>query len=72
MANSGTTAYIDFADTSWASSSISAAGALIYNFSKSNRAIAVLEFGATKTSSNSLFQITFPAPDATNAIIRIT
>lgn len=72
VSTSGTTAFIDFADTSWSSSSITARGALIYNSSKSNRAIAVLDFGSDKISSGSVFQITFPSPDATNAIIRLT
>lgn len=72
VAAGGTTAYVDFADTSWVSSSVTARGALIYNSSKSNKAIAVLDFGSDKTSSNSTFQITFPAPDASNAIIRLT
>lgn len=68
----GLTAYADFNDTSWASSTITARGALIYNSSKANRAIAILDFGSDKVSSNSVFQITFPAPDSSNAIIRLT
>lgn len=72
VSSSGTTAFVDFNDTSWASSSITARGALIYNSSKSNKAIAVLDFGSDKTSASSTFQITFPAPDASNAIIRLT
>jgi len=68
--SSGTTAYISFANTSW-SSALTARGALIYNSSKSNKAVAVLDFGADKTSSGT-FTVTFPTADATSAIIRIS
>ncbi len=69
---SGTTAFTDFADTTWSSATITANGALIYNSSKSNKAVAVLAFGADKTSTAGDFTIVFPAADASNAIIRIT
>jgi len=69
--SSGTTAFTDFADTTWASATITANGALIYNSSKSNKAVAVLAFGGDKTSTNGDFTIIFPTADATNAIIRI-
>lgn len=68
---SGTTAYCDFADTTWASSTITARGALIYNSSASNKAVCVLDFGSDRTSTAGDFTITFPTADATNAIIRI-
>ena len=68
---SGTTAYVDFTDTTWAASTITARGALIYNSSKSNKAIAVLDFGGDKTSANGNFTIQFPTNDASSAIIRI-
>ena len=72
---SGTTALTDFADTTWSSASITARGALIYNSSTTagtaNRAVAVLDFGADKTSTSGDFTIQFPAADASNAIIRI-
>ena len=67
----GTTAIVDFADTTWSSATITANGALIYNSSKADRAIAVLAFGGDKTSTNGDFTIQFPAADAANAIIRI-
>ena len=67
----GTTAIVDFADTTWSSATITANGALIYNSSKANRAIAVLAFGGDKTSTNGDFTIQFPTADASNAIIRI-
>lgn len=71
IASSGTTAYMDFTDVTWASSTITARGALIYNSSKANRAIAVLDFGSDRSSTSGDFTVTFPAADASNAIIRI-
>jgi len=67
----GTTAFVDFGDTTWVSSTITARGALIYNASKSNKAVAVLDFGADKVSSSGDFVIQMPTADATNALIRI-
>jgi len=69
---SGTTAYVDFSDTTWAASTITARGAMIYNSSKANRSIIILDFGSDKSSSASSFVITFPSADASNAIIRIS
>jgi hypothetical protein len=68
---SGTTAYVDFADSTWSSSTITANGALIYNNTNSNTAVASLAFGSDKSSSNGDFQIIFPTANATDAIIRI-
>ena len=68
---SGTTAYVDFATSTWAASTITARGALLYNSSKSDKAIAVLDFGADKSSSNSSFVITMPTNSASTALLRI-
>ena len=69
---SGTTAFTDFADTTWSSATITANGALIYNDTHaSDAAVAVLAFGGDKTSTNGDFTIQFPTADASNAIIRI-
>jgi len=70
VATSGTTVYIDFADPSWTSATFTANGALIYNSSNSNKAICVLAFGGDYTVTNGTFTITFPAADASNALIR--
>lgn len=67
---SGTTAYVDFADTTWNPASFTARGALIYNSSKSNKAIAVLDFGADKTATTS-FVVQMPANTASSALIRV-
>lgn len=68
---SGTTAYCDFTDTSWTTATISADGCIIYNTSASNAAVYVGDFGGTKTSTGGTFSVTFPAADASNAILRI-
>jgi hypothetical protein len=69
--SSGTTALTDFADTTWSTATITARGAMIYNSSKSNKAVCILDFGSDKTSTAGNFTIVFPVPDASNAIIRI-
>lgn len=69
---SGTTAYTDFADTTWSASTITARGALIYNDTAAgDPAVVVLDFGSDKTSTAGDFTIQFPTADASNAIIRI-
>ena len=69
--SSGTTAFLDLADTTWSSSSIPARGALIYKSATGNPAIAVIDFGEDKQTSSADFVIQFPSADKTNAIIRI-
>lgn len=69
--SSGNVAYLSFANSSWAAATITAAGALIYNNSRSNAAVASLSFGGDKTSTSGTFTVIFPTPDATSAIIRI-
>ena len=68
---SSTTAFTDFADLSFTTATITAMGALIYNSSDSNKAVAVLDFTSNKTSTAGTFTIQFPTADASNAIIRI-
>jgi hypothetical protein len=68
--SSSTTAFIDFSDTVWSAATITARGALIYN-STDDTAVAVLDFGSDKTSTNGDFTIIFPAATASDAIIRI-
>ena len=69
---SGTTAYIDFDDVSWTSSSFTCAGALIYNDTEAeNNAVAVINFGGDQTVASGTFTIQWPAADNSNAIIRI-
>lgn len=73
--STGTTAFTDFADSTWSSSTITARGAMIYNTTPThtytNPAVVILDFGSDKSSTAGDFTIVFPTADATNAIIRI-
>ena len=70
--SSSTTAFLDFADTTWSAATITARGALIYLADgATNPAVAVLDFGGDKISTAGDFTIQFPTADASNAIIRI-
>ena len=69
---SGTTIIVDFDDPAWPAATITARGALIYNASKANRAVAVYDFGADKASTQGTFTVVLPTPDASNALIRLT
>lgn len=72
VGGSGSTAWIDFTtDPTWPASTITARGAVIYNSSKSNKAVAVLNFGSDITSTADTFKVTFPTADASNALLRI-
>lgn len=72
---SGTTAFTDFADLSFTAATITARGAMIYNSTPThtytNPTVAILDFGADKTSTTGTFTIQFPTADSTNAILRI-
>ena len=74
-AQSGTTAFVDFADISFTAATITARGAMIYNSTPThtytNPAVAILDFGEDKTSTTGTFTVQFPTPDASNAILRI-
>jgi len=75
------TGWVDFSDLTFANASVTARGALIYNSTPSangtanttltNAAVAVLDFGADKTSTAGDFTIIFPAAADTTAILRI-
>jgi len=67
----GTTAIIDIADETFSTVTVSADGCIIYNSSQGNKAIAVFDFGGTKSSTNGDFTIVFPTADASNAILRL-
>ncbi len=69
--STGTTAFLDFADETFSTASITARGAMIFNTTQSDKAVAILDFGGDKTSTAGDFSVVFPTPDATNAIIRI-
>jgi len=68
---SGTTAYLSFSNATWANSTITARGALIYQTGGTTPAVAVLDFGSDKVTSGTTFQVTFPTANSTTAIVRV-
>ena len=70
VAISSNIAYVDFADLTFSSVTLTADSALIYK-DTTNEAVLVLDFGGSKTATNGDFVIQFPAADASNAIIRL-
>jgi hypothetical protein len=64
-------AYVDFDNPSWAGASFTARGALIYNSSKANKSMFVLDFGTNQTAVNENFVIDLPANNPTFAIIKL-
>jgi hypothetical protein len=71
ISTSGTTAFVDFTDEVFDDVTVAADGCIIYNSSKSNKAIAVIDFGGTVSATAGDLTIEFPAADASNAVIRI-
>ena len=71
VTSSSTTALLDFNDLTFSTATLTARGALIYNDTQSDKAVAVLDFGGDKTSTAGDFTVVFPTADSSNAIIRI-
>lgn len=69
--SSGTTAFTDFADLVFSNVTITTSGCEIYNSSKSDKAVAVFNFGGDKTATAGDMTMIFPTADASNAIIRL-
>lgn len=67
---SGSTAYLTFTDPAWANATITARGCLIYNSSKSNKAVAAFDFGGDVTSTNGTFTVDLPVAGA-SSLVRI-
>ena len=67
----GDTAILDFSDPSWPDATITARGALIYNATQSNKAVAVLDFGADVASTAAAFTVQLPAPTAAAGLVRV-
>lgn len=65
-------AFLSFNNATWTSASFTTRGALIYNSSKSNKAVLVLDFGSDKTISSGDLTIQFPTNDSSNAILRLS
>ncbi len=73
IGNSGGTYWIDWTtDPVWSSSSITARGALIYNSTRSNKAVCVLDFGADIVSTGGPFTVEFPAAASSTALLRVS
>jgi hypothetical protein len=64
------TVYVDFANVSWPGANFIARGALIYNVTRSNKSIAVLDFGSDKIFSSVSNTVVMPENTATTALIR--
>jgi hypothetical protein len=64
-------AYVSFDNPTWPGSTFTTRGALIYNFTKSGKSIAVLNFGSDQTTLNQAFQIQLPTNNPETALIRI-
>ncbi len=67
----GRTVFIDFDDVVWEGSTITARAALLYNSSKSNKAVAVFDFGSDRSSDGGPFRVRAPEADAANAALRL-
>ena len=67
----GTTAIFDADNVTFANATISAQAALLYNANNANSAIAILDFGGVKTSTNGTFELQFPTANASAGLIRI-
>lgn len=61
VTTSGTTAILDFNDPFWENATITARGALVYNASKSNKAVAIYDFGSDIASTNGDFTVSINA-----------
>ena len=64
------TVYVDFNNVSWPGASFTARGALIYNVTRSNKSVAVLDFGSDKIFSSVSNTVTMPENTVTTALIR--
>ena len=67
----GDTAVLDFVDPSWPDATITARGAMIYNATQGNKAVAVFDFGANVSSTAAAFAVQLPAPTAAAGVIRV-
>jgi hypothetical protein len=66
----GTTAIVDANDVTWSGSTITAAAALIYNASKANRAVMVIGFSSSVSTTNGTLTVALPTANATSALLR--
>ena len=66
------TAFVHFDNVQFTNATIDANGAIIYNSSEGNKAVAIINFGSTQSSDNGTFTVTMPAAGTSTAIIRIS
>lgn len=71
VATSGTTAYLTWTNATWTTATITSSGALIYNSTQSNKAVVVISFGGSFTSTAGNFTVQFPTAGAGTAIINL-
>jgi len=71
LSNAAGVAYVDFDDPTWNGATFSTLGALVYNASKGNKSIGVINFGAIQSMTNQGFQILMPSNSSDAALIRI-
>ena len=67
----GTVGIVNFSNVSWTSATFTARGCLIYNATKSNKTVAVIDFGGEKTATNGTFTVQMPASGASTSIVRL-
>jgi hypothetical protein len=72
VARTNNVAYVSFDNPTWNAATFTTRGALIYNSSKSNRSVGVLNFGLDQTVLSQQFQVQFPPDNADSALIRIS
>jgi hypothetical protein len=71
--NDSNTVFVSFSNVTWNPAQFTTRGALIYNATKSNASIAVLDFGSGQIQTgNNTFTVTLPPDTASSALIRIT
>ena len=67
----GTVGIVNFNNVSWTSATFTARGCLIYNATKSNKTVAVIDFGGDKTATNGTFTVQMPSSGASTSIVRL-
>lgn len=71
VSTSNGVAFVSFDNPTWAGVTFTTQGALIYNASKANKSIGVINFGQPQAMTNQGFQILMPAASSDSALIRI-
>ena len=64
--------FISYNNATFSTATLTASCCLIYNSTQSNKAVVVLDFGGSKTSTNGDFTIQFPTANSTSAVLRIS